>query len=227
LARRTRHVAGDWAAIAVTRAHPKHRTSQRYRRVGRRPAPAELAGTAAVVAKTAMVAMQRSVELNHRCHAATTASVSDRRGGSRGRRPRRDAAARCTRRVRGRARRCTACARRRRASGRLRGSRAEAETKAPVAEATPEELKAAKRPAEDSETDPKKQKTENGDNGDHAEDAEGEEEGDEGEEEEDIGEEDEEDLEGEGLEDEDEGEGEDEDEGEGEEDEGEEEEGGE
>merc|ERR1711872_793010 len=77
--------------------------------------------------------------------------------------------------------------------------------------ATAEELKAAKRPAEDSDAVPKKQKTENGD---HAEA--------EDEDEEDLDGEDEEDLDGEGEED---GEGEGEDDEEGEEEEGEEDEG--
>merc|ERR1711931_438967 len=79
----------------------------------------------------------------------------------------------------------------------------EAEVKNNVeGEATAEELKATKRPAEDTESDPKKQKTSNGDTHEE-EDLEGEEEGeDEGEDEEDLGEEDEEDLDGEGEEDE-------------------------
>jgi len=79
-------------------------------------------------------------------------------------------------------------------------------------EATAEELKAAKRPAEDTESDPKKQKTENGT---HAEEDVAGEDDEDVEEEEDIGEEDEEDLE-EGDE-EDEGAGDEEDEEEGEE----------
>merc|ERR1712212_640095 len=81
--------------------------------------------------------------------------------------------------------------------------------------ATAEELKAAKRPAEDSDAVPKKQKTENGDHAEAEEDG-------EGEDEEDLDGEDEEDLDGEGEED---GEGEGEDDEEGEEEEGEEDEG--
>merc|ERR1719468_740486 len=95
-------------------------------------------------------------------------------------------------------------------------------SKTDVAEATPEELKAQKRPAEDGEVDAKKKKTSNGD---HAAEDGGDEGEEEGEDEEDLeGEEDEEDLEGEEGEDEGD-EGEDEDEGEGEDEEGEEEEG--
>lgn len=89
--------------------------------------------------------------------------------------------------------------------------------------ATAEELKAAKRPAEDSDAVPKKQKTENGDHAEAEEDGEGEEDEDiEDEDEEDLDGEDEEDLDGEGEED---GEGEGEDDEEGEEEEGEEDEG--